>query len=152
VTIPDAVLALIVSALPGATLWDDEAPFAADDLLVFDGRVPPEPPTRYVVYWPDNGTRRALAVCGVSDDVMYRWQTTCVAPDRQMAAWLADRIQDGIVDTKPVVDGWVCGQIKHTYSQQPQHDETVMEKPVVYMGDLYELRAQRMPEDDSSSS
>jgi hypothetical protein len=152
VTVPDAALAMIVAALPGAVLWDDGSVFGPDDLLVFDGRVPAEPPKRYVAYWPDHGTRDALAVCGVSDDVMYRFQTTSVAPDRQQAEWLAERICDGVVDLKPAVTGWECGPIGHTYAQQPQHDETVMEHPVVYMADLFEVRAQRLPEDDSSSS
>lgn len=125
---------------------------AAGDVTVYDGRVPEEPDARYAVFWPDIGTVRAAAVCGVSDDAVFRWQVTSVAPDRQQAAWLAERLRDAIVDARPIADGWVCGQIVHTYSQQPQHDETVMELPVVYMGDLYEVRAQRVPMGDSSSS
>lgn len=135
--VPDVVYGLLVAAVPGVT--------------VYDGRVPEEPGSRYGVFWPDIGTVRAITVCGVSDDVVFRWQVTSVAPDRQQAAWLAEKLRDSTVDVRPVVDGWVCGQIVHTYSQQPQHDETVMERPVVYMGDLYELRAQRVPAESSSS-
>lgn len=135
--VPDVVYGLLVAAAPGVT--------------VYDGRVPDEPGSRHGVFWPDIGTVRSLAVCGVSDDAMFRWQVTTVAPDRQQAAWLAERFRDAIVDVRPTVDGWVCGQIVHTYSQPPQHDETVMELPVVYMGDLYELRAQRVLDGSSST-
>lgn len=124
---------------------------AAGAVTVYDGRVPTEPGDRYAIFWPDIGTVRALTVCGVSDDAVFRWQVTTVAPDRQQAAWLAERLRDATVDVRPSVDGWACGQIKHTYSQPPQHDETVMERPAVYMGDLYELRAQRVPSESSSS-
>lgn len=135
--VPDAVLALIAAAVPGVT--------------VYDGRVPEEPATRYVVFWPDIGTVRALAVCGVSDSAVFRWQTTTVALDRQAAAWLAEKVRDATVDVAPTVDGWVCGPIGHTYARGPQPDETVLERPVVTLVDLYELTADRVPVESSSS-
>lgn len=128
--VPDAVLALIELSVPGVS--------------VFDGIVPSEPPDRYAVFYPDNGTLAALAACGDSDDAMFRFQVTSVAPDRQMASWVARQVRDAIVDVKPVADGWICGPTGHTYSQMSQRDEAVQEVPVVFMADLYEVRAQRV--------
>ncbi len=128
-TIPDA----IVTAVGAAVL----------DVAVFDGIVPTEPPNRYAVVYPDTGTLAALAVCGISDSVTVRWQVTSVAPDREMAAWIAITIRDTTVDTKPAVDGWVVGPIRHTFSQTPQRDEAVLDRPVVYQVDLYGLLATR---------
>lgn len=127
VTIPDALVAAITAAV---------APAAA-----YDGMVPDEPADRYVVVYADPGTLTAVAACGRSDSVTHRWQVTSVAPTREQAAWLATRVRDTTVDTVPVVAGWSCGQIRHTYAQLPQRDETVLERSVSYQVDLYELLA-----------
>lgn len=125
-----AILASIKAAVPGVT--------------VYDGIVPDEPPDRYVVVYVDDGTLAALAVCNQSDSATCRWQTTCVAPDREMAGWLATRIRDNTVDTTPVAAGWTCGQICHQFSERPSRDETVQEKPVAFKIDLYDLLATRV--------
>lgn len=138
-TVPDAVVALIAAAVPTG-------------VVVYDGIVPTTPAERYVVAYVDPGTLTALSVASVSDDLMVRWQTTTVAPDAAAARWLAARVRDSIVDQKPTVDGWSCGQVSHTYSQTPQRDEAVMERPVVYLVDLYAVRAARVDESSSSSS
>jgi hypothetical protein len=130
VTIPDAVVAASQASVPG--------------VVVYDGLVPATPADRYAVVYVDNGTLRALAVCGESDTITVRWQITSVAPDRQRAAWIATRIRDTTVDTRPVAAGWGCGQITHVYSQPPQRDEAVQERPVVYAVDQYELLANRV--------
>lgn len=142
-TIPDAVIAAVADCLPGASLWDGDSPVDVSALLVFDGIVPPTPPTRYAVVYVDPGTLNALAVCGRSDDVTVRWQITSVAPDAQRARWIASHARDGIVDQRPSVDGWGCGLIRHTYAQPPQRDEAVVGRPAVYQVDLYELSATR---------
>lgn len=128
-TVPDEILALIAAAVPGVT--------------VFDGRVGPTPDDRYVVVYPDPGTVKALAVCGQSDSATFRWQVTSVGPDRERAAWLAVAVRDATVDVRPVVAGWACGLVCHSYAQLPQHDEAVAERPVVYQVDLYDLLAAR---------
>lgn len=143
-SVPDAVVAMIVAAVPGATLYDPQVGFGDGDLVIFDGLVPPKPPLRYVVVYPDNGTRRPVAVSAVSDAVTFRFTTHCVAPDRGMAAWLASRVADHIVDTRPVAAGWDCGQIGHSYSQPPVREEVVMERPVVNAIDTYSLTANRV--------
>lgn len=134
--IPAAILALVGEAVPGVT--------------VYDGRVPDGPghdplPDRYVAVYIDRGTRSGEAVDSVSSSRTWRWQVTCVAPDRGMAAWLAEQVADALVDVRPTVGGWVCGQIKHTFSQQPQADEQVQERPVVVAMDLYVLLAEKLP-------
>lgn len=146
-TVPDAVVAAVVAALPtGTYLWDptDDDPVPIDDLVVFDGIVPPQPPRRYVVIYADPGTLAALGVCSESDSATYRWQVTSVAPDRPMASALATRVRDGIVDSRPSVTGWSCGQIKHNYASMPARDEQVTERPVVYQVDQYVLLAGRI--------
>lgn len=129
-TVPDTVLATIAAAIPGVT--------------VYDGLVGETPPVRYVVVYPDPGTLKALAVCGLSDAATFRWQVTSVAATRQQAAWLATEVRDATVDTRPAVAGWVCGQVCHNYAQLPQRDEAVAERPVVYQVDLYDLLATRI--------
>lgn len=128
-TLSAAILTSIRAVVPGVD--------------VYDGIVPDEPPDRYVVVYVDDGTLAALAVCAQSDSATCRWQTTCVAPDREMAGWLATRIRDNTVDTTPVAAGWSCGRICHQFSERPSRDETVQEKPVVFKIDLYDLLATR---------
>lgn len=151
-SVPDAVVALVVASLPGAALWQQaDAPPPTDDLLVFDGIVPPNPPNRYVVAYVDDGTRTPgpgqtnAPVCDESTADLYRWQITSVAPDRQMASWLATRVRNGLVDVRITVDGFVPGLIRHTFSQLPQRDEQVLERPVVFTVDQYRLHAERVP-------
>lgn len=141
--LPDAVIARVVSALPGAYLWAGTDPIPDGDLVVFDGIVPPEPPTRYAVVYIDDGTLAALAACGRQDSATVRWQVTSVAPDRQQASWISQKIRDNTVDTTPTPDGWVCGPVNHVFSERPGRDETVGERPVVYKPDLYDLLATR---------
>lgn len=134
--IPAAILALVRDSVPGVTVYDGRVP---------DGPGHDPPPDRYVAVYIDRGTRSAEAVDSVSTSRTWRWQVTCVAPDRGMAAWLAERVADGLVDVRPKVDGWVCGQIEHTFSQQPQADEQVQERPVMVAVDLYALLAEKLP-------
>lgn len=129
-TLPDTVLTVIRAAVP--------------DVDVFDGEIPTEPPARYAIVYIDDGTLRALAACGQSDSATLRWQVQSIAPDRQMASWIAATIRDATVDTKPSATGWVCGPIQHVFSERPGRDETVGEKPMVYKPDLYELLATRV--------
>lgn len=141
--LPDAIIAKIVSALPGAYLWNGNDPIPETDLVVFDGIIPPTPPRRYAVVYIDDGTLSSLAVCGRSDTATVRWQVTAVAPDRQMASWISQRVRDNTVDTAPTADGWVCGPVNHVFSERPGRDETVAERPVVFKPDLYDLLATR---------
>lgn len=145
-SVPDAILAMVVAALPGSYLWEQySSPAPTADLVVFDGIVPPTPPDRYVVVYVDDGTRSdADSVCHQSTSVTFRWQTTCVGPDRAMASWLAGRIKDAIVDARPTVDGWDPGLIEHTFSQLPQRDEQVLERPTVFAVDQFRLLAERL--------
>lgn len=148
-SIPDTILDMVVAALPGSYLWQSHNPQVPDfeDLVVFDGIVPPEPPRRYVVVYLDDGTRDAAdMVAHVSSSFLHRWQTTCVAPDRQMASWLAGRVKDALVDARPVVDGWSPGLIEHTFSQLPKPDEQVLERPVMFAVDQFTLLAERLTE------
>lgn len=127
--LPDAVLAKIRAAVP--------------DVTVYDGIIPAEPPARYVIVFIDDGTLSALAVCGRHDTATVRWQVQSIAPDRQAASWIAQKIRDTTVDTMPVADGWACGPIRHVFSERPGNDETVGERPVVFKPDLYDLLATR---------
>lgn len=127
--LPDAVLAKIRAAVP--------------DVTVYDGIIVPQPPARYAIVYIDDGTLDAMAVCGRHEFATVRWQVTAVAPDRQMASWIAQKIRDTTVDTTPSADGWVCGPIRHVFSERPGNDETVGELPVVFKPDLYDLLATR---------
>lgn len=128
-TLPDAVLTQIRAAVPSVT--------------VYDGIVPAEPAGRYAVVYVDDGTLAALAVCHAHDSATVRWQVTAVAPDRQAASWVATQIRDSIVDKAPVAAGWLCGPVRHQFSERPSRDETVAELPVVFKIDTYDLLATR---------
>lgn len=133
-----AVLQTIRDALPGVD--------------VYDAQVLATPPGRYVVLWPDLGTRSADTVEHRSSSTLFRWQTTCVAPDREMAAWLAETVQDALVDTRLSVDGWSPGLIEHTFGLPPSRDEAVLERPVVVAIDRYQLLADRLATQDEEES
>jgi len=145
-TVPDAAIQMIVNALPGAYLWDystsDNPPMA--DLVVFDSIVPPIPPLRYVVIYPDTGSLTALAVCQQSDTAAFRWQVTSVAPDGAQTRWLATRARDGIVDRRPVADGWTLGTIRHDGGRFLGRDEQVQERAAVVAVDRFHVLAARI--------
>ncbi len=143
-SVPDAVLAEIVAAITGGVLapTDADQVFPENQIPVFDGIIPKTPPSRYVIVYIDIGTLEAVAACNQSDSAYIRWQTTTVADDGGQARWLAEKVRSA-VDVTPTATGWVCGQIKHVYSQRPQRDETVAERPVVYLIDQYEVLATR---------
>jgi hypothetical protein len=144
-SVPDAVLTQIAAALPGGVVatTDPDQIFTDEQIAVYDGIIPKTPPLRYLIVYIDTGTLETLAACGQHDSAYVRWQTTSVAPDAGMARWLAERSRDGTVDTKPTAPGWSCGPIAHVYSQRPQRDETVAERPSVFQVDLYEVLATR---------
>lgn len=131
-SIPDTILGMVRDALP-------------DDVPVYDGQVPEPPPRRYVVVYADHGTRSAAErVDDQSTSATYRWQVTSVAPDRGMAHWLAERVADALTDARPEVEGWVTGEIAHTYSQLAASDDQVLERRVVTAVDQYLLLAERI--------
>lgn len=138
-TVPDVVLALIEAAVPG--------------VAVYDSGVPEEPPERYAVYWPDDGSRAMgpndSRVAVQSTGERFTWQVSSVAPDRQMAAWVAKRIRDAITDVTPAVEGYSCGYIQHTLSASPDREEQVLARQSVLMADRYELLAERLDESGS---
>lgn len=143
-SVPDGVLARIVEAIPGGVLapTDTDQVFPAGQVPVYDGIIPKTPPLRYVIVYIGRGTREALAACNQHDSLYVRWQTTTVAPDGGQVRWLAGKVADS-VDTTPVAAGWSCGPIQDVYSQYPQRDETVAERPAVYQVDQYEVLATR---------
>jgi hypothetical protein len=146
VSVPDGVMARIVSAVPGGVLatTDTDQVFPEPQIAVFDAIIPKNPPSRYLVVYMGSGTLDALAACGASNSATVRYQINAVAPDRAMAAWLAEKARDNTVDTKPTADGWSCGPVRHVYGLPPQRDETVAERPVVFLIDQYELLATRV--------
>lgn len=143
-TIPDAVLGLIVAAIPGGVLASTDADqvFLPTQVPVYDGIIPNSPPSRYVIVYIDPGTREALAACGQHDSKTIQLQANSVAPDGEQVRWLADKVAD-IVDVTPQSPGWACGPMEHTYAQRPQRDETVAERPAVYQISLFKVQASK---------
>lgn len=133
-TLADAVIDMITAGIPaGVPVYDNAVP---------DDGVGGEPPQRYVVLWMPNPTRDTEGVDGQSTDRLTRWQTTAVAPDRGMAAWLSNAVTDALTDETPIVEGWVCGPIQHSMSFQPDAEEMVLSRKRVSIMDRFESRAQ----------
>lgn len=138
-TVPDVVLGLIVAAVPVVTVFDSGVPDEDES----------EPlPTRYAVYWPDDGTRGLdpddMRVAVQSTGERFTFQVSSVAPDRQMAAWIARTIRNAITDVTPVVEGYSCGPIQHTLSASPDRQEQVLSRRSVLIADRYEFLADRV--------
>lgn len=157
-TVPDTVVGLVVEALApaGGYLWQQTGnAVPADDLVVFDGLVPPTPPRRYIVTYIGDGVRSPgptfddMAVSDEPSTEAFWWQTTAVAPDRAMASWIARTVRDYLVGRRITVDGHDPGLIRHTFTQLPQRDEQVLERPAVFAIDQYRLLSEQV---DSSSS
>jgi hypothetical protein len=134
VTVPDALLVLIRAAVPS--------------VVVYDAGVPSEPPERYAVFWPNDGDRNMgtenSRVGVLSTGENYRFQVSSVAPDRQMAAWIARRIRDAITDHTPTAEGYSCGAIQHLLSASPDPEEQVLARRRVLMADTYQLLTDRI--------
>lgn len=139
VTVPDAVLVLIRAAVPGVSVFDSGVP---------DQDESSETPSRYAVFWPDDGSRDMgpldSRVATRSTGERFRFQVSSVAPDRQMAAWIARRIRDAITDAAPTVEDYSCGPIVHTLSASPAREEQVLARRSVLIADRYELLADRL--------
>lgn len=139
VTVPDAVLVMIEAAVPGVAVFDSGVPDQDETVPL---------PARYAVFWPDDGSRDMgpfdTRVATVSTGERFRFQVSSVAPDRQMAAWIARRIRDAITDAVPEVEGYTCGPIQHTLSASPAREEQVLAHRSVLMADRYELLADRL--------
>lgn len=137
-SVPGAILAMIRAAVPGVTVYDGRVPDSGD---------PEIPPERYVAVYADHGTRADPLGEGRVDQeptgAMFRWQTTCVAPDREMAGWLAGRVVTALAGKRPAAAGWHCGLIEHTFSQLPRPDELVKERPAVVVIDQFRVIAER---------
>lgn len=132
-TLADAVIGLLTAALPaGVPVFDNAVP---------DDGVESQPPARYVVLWMPGATRGTESVSAQSTDRVTRWQTTSVAPDRGMAAWLSERVCDALVDVVPVVEGWASGPIRHVQSYQPQTNDLVLARQSVAVMDRFEQLA-----------
>jgi hypothetical protein len=135
VSVPAAILALIETAVDPVTVYDGRVP---------DGTASDVPPSRYVAAYIADPHRLAENVAHESSGGPVRWQVTCVAPDREMASWLASRVRDALLDQRPVAAGWDCGLIIHAGSQRPRPDEQVQERPVVLVTDQYEVLVERL--------
>lgn len=130
VSLADAVITLIRAGLPaGVPVYDGVVP---------DDGMEGEPPARYVVLWMPNATRGTEAVSAQSTDRGTRFQTTSVAPDRGMAAWLSNRVCDALVDAVPEVDGWTRAPIQHVLSYQPETQDLVLARRAVAVMDRFE--------------
>lgn len=132
------VLAAIRAVMPaGVVVYDRQVP---------DTGMEGQPPERYVVVWMPGPDRRSSAVSGQSTDRVTRWQTTCVAPDRERSEWLSNRVCGALVDQRPVVEGWTREQIRHLQSymaneQQPEVHDLVLARQRVSIMDRFELTA-----------
>lgn len=133
-TVPDAIVTLVEAAVP--------------EVRVYDSGVPEEPPDRYAVVWPDDGSRGLvpddMRVASRSTGEEYRFQVSSVAPDRARAAWIARIIRDAITDATPAVAGYACGPIQHVFSAAPDREEQVLARRAVLIADRYELLVERL--------
>lgn len=134
-SVNDAILALIEAAVPAVTVFDSGAPDEDGSEAV---------PERYAVFWPDMGTPRKGQVANQSTGRVYRWQVNAVAPDRQMAEWIATRIAAALEDVRPHITGYLCGQIEHPFSLPARRDEQVLSRRVVVAMDRYQLLAEQV--------
>lgn len=133
-TLADAVIGMITAGIPaGVPVYDNAVP---------DDGVEGEPPVRYVVLWMPNPTRGTEGVDGQSTDRFTRFQTTSVAPDRGMAAWLSNAVADALTDETPVVEGWTREPIQHVMSFIPEAEEMVLSRKRVSIMDRFEQLAQ----------
>lgn len=143
-SVPDAILALIRAAVPTVTVFDSTVPDQDETQPV---------PERYAVFWPDEGSSNFeptnQRVAAQTTGRRFTWQVSSVAPDRQMAAWIATRIREAITDARPAVDGWDCGYIRHQFSVMPERDEQVLARRSVMIPDRYELLAERLDQTGS---
>jgi hypothetical protein len=134
VSLPDAILALAKASIPTVTVFDSGAP---------DENNTADMPERYVVYWPNLGTPQSGSVAGTFTGGLYEWQFNFVAPDRGVAEWMALKVRDSILGTKPFIPGFSCGQIQLPFSLPARRDEQVLSRRVVVAIDRYQLLAEQ---------
>lgn len=138
-TIPDAAVAAVRAALAA---WSG--------VQVFDSIVTGNPAGQYVVVYPTSGELSSVDLDFTYDSGRFTFQVTSVAAGTsrslgQECRGLATRVRDALVGQVLVVSGWACDPIEHDFSQNPQRDEDVLERPTVFAADGYVLNALRLP-------
>lgn len=142
VDVTAAVLERLRGSLPGG---NNSTP-GPGDIIVYDGTVGPNPPTRYVVVLGDPGSRGASTVEAVSRDRAFTVQCDCVVVAPYVAGdcrWLASKVQDALTDFRPVVDGLSVGLFEHSVGRRPVPDESVPDRHVWSSAQQFALLAAR---------
>lgn len=137
-TIPDAAVAAVRAAL---TAWSS--------VKVYDSIITGDPSNQYVVVYPANGELSSVDLDCTYDSGRFTFQVTSVAAGTsrllgQECRGLATRVRDTLVGQVLTIDGWACDPIEHDFSQGPQRDEDVLERPTVFAADGYRLDAHRL--------
>lgn len=106
------------------------------------------PPTQYVVMYASPVDRLIGDAAQGFRDGMFRFYLTFVATTTDdlddICQGLAERIIDALVGVRLTADGWLCGPIETDYMHPPQHDETVVQTPTVYVTAGFKLLADRL--------
>lgn len=137
-TIPDAAVAAVRAALTGWT-----------GVKVYDSIITGDVPLQYVVVYPTSGELASVDLDCTYDSGRFTFQVTSVAAGTsrslgQECRGLATRVRDALVGKVLAVEGWSCDPIEHDFSQSPQRDEDVLERPTVFAADGYTLDALRL--------
>lgn len=120
----DAVLAAL-STLSGIT--------------VFDGYVPDDPPSRYVVLWADAGLPDSDRLVDNPNRLRVGFTVTAVGTSREQCAWLTERVRGVLLGKRLAVAGRTSWKTRGVATEPARRDDDVQHRVVFYAPDTYEL-------------
>lgn len=114
---------------------------------VFDAIVQGKPPAQYAAVYASTAHIDDDSLCTYGQGVI-RVQVTSVASGPgslgQECRGIAERVRDHLAGRVLIADDWRCGEIEHDYSNPPQRDEDVLDRPTVFATDGYRFLVVRV--------
>lgn len=109
-------------------------------LIVYDGTVPPGATVPYVVLFPDQGQASSTRFDQVSDQRVFRVQTTSVASTVEQARWAAEKVHGALLDAVLTISGRATWPVRHETSRPIERDDDVT-PPLMYAVDVWRLQS-----------
>lgn len=119
--------------------WLREVPELAS--IVFDGRVPGQAPSRYVLVFPHSMGHEVDRFAGSQRPLVARHTLHCVGSVPAEAQWLVDKVQSRLVNARIPVAGRKSGRVRHE-SGDPMRTDTSAGAAVYFFADDYVWESQ----------
>lgn len=92
-------------------------------LNVYVSKAPSGAAMPYVVLHPDQGSTESTGFDGVTDWRTWRYITHSYGTDAEQTEWAAERVEAGLLDKRPIVEGRICDRVRKESNVPVNRDE-----------------------------